>query len=189
MRKGLKFLLHMDAWATLAMGMLGPIYAIFVEEIGGDILDASWAYFAFMLTTGVVMFFVGRWEDKVKHKEKLITLGYALSALGALAYFFVNSQFDLVITQIIVGLSEAVLIPAYGAMYTEFIDRNKVASEWADWDAMRYSITAFAALLGGYIANNFGFRTLFLFMFIASIISVVSSRTLYVKKKDLRSFT
>ena len=58
MKKGLKFLVLSDAWATLALGMIGPIYAIFVEQIGGDILDASWAYFAFTMTTGVVNVFV-----------------------------------------------------------------------------------------------------------------------------------
>lgn len=55
MKRGLRFLLIADTWATLAIGMLGPIYAIFVEEIGGDLLDASWAYFAFMITSGILM--------------------------------------------------------------------------------------------------------------------------------------
>ena len=58
MKKGLKFLVLSDSWATLALGMIGPIYAIFVEQIGGDILDASWAYFAFTMTSGVVNVFV-----------------------------------------------------------------------------------------------------------------------------------
>lgn len=78
MKRGIKFLLLSDTWVTLALGMIGPIYAIFVEDIGGDILDASWAYFAFMITSGVVMYLISHWEDRVKHKEKLVTLGYCL---------------------------------------------------------------------------------------------------------------
>jgi len=53
MKRGLRFLLIADAWVNLALGMIGPIYAIFVEQIGGDILDASWAYFTYMLTAGI----------------------------------------------------------------------------------------------------------------------------------------
>lgn len=41
MKKGIKVLLISDAWINLAVGMIGPIYAIFVDEIGGGILDAS----------------------------------------------------------------------------------------------------------------------------------------------------
>ncbi len=65
MKRGLYFLLASDAWANLALGMLGPIYAIFVEQIGGDILDASWAYFAFTFTSGIMIYIVGRWEDYI----------------------------------------------------------------------------------------------------------------------------
>lgn len=71
MRNGLKILLLSDAWATLALGLVGPIYAIYVEEIGGNILNASWAYFSFMLTTGVVMFLISKWEDRVKNYDSL----------------------------------------------------------------------------------------------------------------------
>jgi len=41
MRNGLKILIIADAWANLALGMIGPIYAIFVGQIGGDILDVG----------------------------------------------------------------------------------------------------------------------------------------------------
>ena len=51
MRRGLKILLLADGTANLALGMIGPIYALFVEKIGGDILDAGWAYFAFMVSS------------------------------------------------------------------------------------------------------------------------------------------
>ena len=103
MKKGLKILLFADMWATLGLGMIGPIYAIFVQKIGGDLLDASWAYFAFMLTSGVVMYLIGHWEDRAKHKETLVTIGYVLATLGCLSYIFVNSQATLMVTLIFLG--------------------------------------------------------------------------------------
>ena len=71
MQNGLKILIVADAFANLALGMLGPIYAIFVGEIGGDILDVGWAYFTFTFTSGVVLYLISKWEDRVLHKEKL----------------------------------------------------------------------------------------------------------------------
>ena len=62
-QKGVKILLISDFFAALGVGMIGPIYAIFVEEIGGDILDASWAYFAFMTASGVALYIMGLIEN------------------------------------------------------------------------------------------------------------------------------
>lgn len=172
MKRTLRILLFADVWATLAVGMIGPIYAIFVQEIGGDVLDASWAYFAFMITSGVVMYLISHWEDHVKHKERLVLLGYGLSSLGLFSYIFVESQWHLIVTQCILGLAEAVLVPSYDALYSRSLTKNAEASEWGDWEAMRYLVTAVAALAGGYIADAFGFRILFIVMFAISLISL-----------------
>jgi len=173
---------------TLSLGMLGPIYAIFVQDIGGDILDASWAYFAFMITTGVILYLISKWEDKVKHKEKLITIGYSLTSLGVLSYVFVNNQTTLIITQIILGVAEAILLPAFDATYSSYLDKNEEASNWGAWESMWYIVTAFSCVIGGYIASSkLGFRGLFIIMFILSLFSVVTSLNMFKKKKYLNS--
>lgn len=43
MKKQIKILLFTDGLVLVAAAMLAPIYAIFVEKIGGDLLDASLA--------------------------------------------------------------------------------------------------------------------------------------------------
>jgi MFS family permease len=187
MKRGLKYLLLMDGWATLALGMLGPIYAIFVFQIGGDILDASWAYFAFLISSGIAMYLISHWEDKIKKKERLVTAGYVLMAIGCLSYFFVYNQTTLIITQIILGLSEAVLVPAYDALYSKYLDKGKEASEWGNWESMGYFVSAISVVVGGYIAYTLGFKTLFIVMFVIALVSVASSLTLYKKKKYLNS--
>ena len=92
MKRGIALLLFADGWFNLALGMLGPIYALFVENIGGDLLDASIAYFIFMFTTGVVMYLIGLWEDRHDHKEKFVIGGYFLTSLGILLYYFVENS-------------------------------------------------------------------------------------------------
>ena len=175
MKRGTKILLLADSMATLALGMIGPIYALFVEKIGGDILDAGWAYFAFMISSGVVMFLLSRWEDRFRHKSKLVVLGYSLTSLGCLSYIFVYNQMTLVLTQIILGLSVAVLNPSFDALYSRFVDHKKETSEWGAWESMGYLVTGIAAVVGGYFANSYGFRALFIFMFIVSLFGVAWS--------------
>lgn len=179
MKKGIKVLLMSDGWANLALGMIGPIYAIFVEDIGGDILDASWAYSTYMITAGVVMYLLSKWEDRIKHKEKFIIVGYSLTSVGCLLYFFVFNQLTLLITQAVLGLSMAILSPAFDAIYSHYVKAKEEASNWGLWEAMGYVVTAIAAIIGGYIADIFGFKTLFIVMFIISLFGVMHSLKLY----------
>jgi uncharacterized membrane protein len=62
MNRILKTLLFADSFSILALGMFGPIYAIFVERIGGYILDAGGAYAAFAIASGVFIFLISRRE-------------------------------------------------------------------------------------------------------------------------------
>ncbi|USN53849.1 MAG: MFS transporter [Candidatus Nomurabacteria bacterium] len=185
MKRGIKVLLISDAWINLALGMIGPIYAIFVEDIGGDLLDASWAYSVYMITAGVVMFLLGKWEDRAKHKEKFVVIGYALISLACFMYIFVNSQIMLLFTQAVLGLSLAVLSPSFDAIYSHFVKRKEEASNWGIWEAMSYVVTAIAAIIGGYVADGFGFRTLFIVMFVISLFGTSYSMHLYRGKKYL----
>jgi MFS family permease len=179
MKRGLQFLLFSEVWFGFSLGMLGPIYALFVEEIGGSLLDASWAFFAFTFTSGVVIYLISLWEDHIIHKEKLIVFGYFLTSVGVLSYYFVGTQSHLVLTQIVLGLAGAFLFPAYDALYTEYIDHHKEASQWGACESLYKITTAIAAVVGGYIAYLLGFKTLFLVMFVFSFMSVIISYKMY----------
>ncbi|EKE06880.1 MAG: hypothetical protein ACD_18C00249G0015 [uncultured bacterium] len=185
MKQGIKILLISDSWINLSLGMIGPIYAIFVEEIGGDILDASWAYSVYMITAGVVMYLLSKWEDRAKHKEKFVVLGYALTSIACLSYIFVYNQATLLFTQVLLGLSVAILSPAFDAIYSHYVKVKEEASNWGLWEALSFIVTGLAAVIGGYMANMFGFRTLFIVMFVISLFGALNSIRLYNKKKYL----
>ena len=68
----LKILLSTNALIFIASAMFGPIYALFVEGIGGDILDASLAGAIFALSAGTVTLLSGKYVDKVKEEVGVI---------------------------------------------------------------------------------------------------------------------
>ena len=175
MNRILKSLLALDGAFIFASGMLGPIYAIFVEHIGGDILDASGAMAAFSLSFAVIVFFISRWEDHVKHKKKLIFAGYGLMAVAFLFYYFVSNSFELLLVQTLLGVSGAIASPAYDGMYSKFLDKGKFASDWGMWETMNSAVLGVAAIVGGLIVVEFGFRTLFLAMFVMSLLGLAAS--------------
>ena len=179
MNRILKYLLVSEAFWMLSVGLFGPIYAIFVARVGGDVLEAAWAYAAFSLAAGFMIFFISRWEDHVKHKEKLVILGHAIGALGILGYLFVGSPVHLFIVQIILGIAEAIVAPAFDGIYSINLDRGRFASEWGMYDSMDYMVTGISAAAGGLIASILGFPVLFFIMFILSIASLVVSVRLF----------
>lgn len=179
MRNGLKILIAADAFGTLALGMIGPIYAIFVAQIGGDILDVGWAYFFFTFTSGVVLYLISRWENKVAHKEKLVVIGYLLNALGCFLYLFTDTQAMLLMVQVISGIGVAVVSPAFDTIYSHFVNSEKEASEWGAWEAMGYFVAALGAIAGSMIANRFGFDSLFIFMTVAALMGAIISFLLF----------
>lgn len=175
MKRGLRILLEASAFSTLAAGLFGPIYAIFVEDVGGDILDAGMAWFVFTMSTGLAIYLVGRWEDRLKHQENMVIFSYLVSAMGMFGYILVSNKFELLLVQLVLGISNAIGTPAYDALYSKYLDRGREASEWGLWEMTYYVITALGALFGAYIAELYGFKMLFAVMFCLALVAFLSS--------------
>ncbi len=182
MRSLLKLLLAADFFALLGMGMITPIYAIFVEQIGGDILDASGAWAIYAFVSGILMYIIGKWEDRRKHYARMLLAGYLLRSLAFLSYFFVQNTIQLFGVQIILGLSLAVTTPSYDALYSKNLGKGRYATEWALWESMNMIVAAIAALIGGVIAGYFGFKTLFAIMFVSGIVGALISSVIMSRK-------
>lgn len=148
----------------MAGAMLGPIYALFVEKVGGDLMDASIAGGLFALTAGLTTLGSGKYSDKIKEPKLIIVLGYAIMGAGFLLYTLVNSMMALFIVQVIIGLGEAIYAPAFDAVYSKHLDGHKSGTQWGAWESMNYFTTAIGAIIGGGIVTLFSFRVLFVIM-------------------------
>ena len=181
MNRALKILLAATAFSTLAAGMFAPLYAIFVEQIGGNLLDAGNAYAAFSIAAGLLIFFISRWENSIKHQENLVVIGYALASLGFLGLLFVKNPFELLLVQVLFGASAAVTNPAFDGLYSKFLDKGKFVLEWGLWESSYFIFTGIAAFSGALIATFYGFNGLFIAMFVLSLFATFIS--LYLKNK------
>jgi MFS family permease len=145
--------------------MFAPIQAVFVQEIGGDILDAALASSFFAIAAGFVVLVSGKFADKHRHKQKLVAFGYALTGMGFLMYLHVDSVYTLFAVQIWVGMSQAFTTPAFDALYTANLGSSKKqSSRWGLWEAGNYFSIALGGLVGGLTAKYAGFDALFILM-------------------------
>jgi MFS family permease len=148
----------------LGAGMFGPLFAVFVEDIGGSILDISWLYATYLIVTGVGIIFVGKFADKVGYAWLMIA-GYGLNALATFGYIFVTSATELFIIQVLLGLALALATPTWYALYDKFSGDDKSDGYiWGLSTGMGYAASGIALVAGGFIVERFSFDVLFLIM-------------------------
>ncbi len=162
-------------------GLLGPLFAIFAGEIGGDILDITWAWAIFLLVTGTLEIFIGRLADKIGH-ERLMIAGYALNAVFTFCYLFIDSVMGLFLVQAGLGVALALADPTWDALYAKHENPRKAGFLWGMQHGIETIITGISIIIGGLIITFFSFDVLFIIMgTIQTIGTVYQARILYVK--------
>ena len=172
MNKKEKILLYGANLWYLGEGMLGPLFAIFAERIGGSILDISWAWATYLIVTGLLIIFVGKISDRI-NKEKLMIAGYFLNALFTFSYLFVSSPKHLFIVQAGLGIATALGTPTWEALYAKYEDKRHAGFIWGLASGEAGIITGVAMIIGGLIVNYFSFNTLFITMGIIQVIGAI----------------
>lgn len=162
--KALRILLATNGLVLLSAAMIGPIYALFVEDVGGNLLYASLTGGVFAFAAGLTTLFAGKFADKHKRDEILVAIGYSIMGLGFFLYIFANSIWFLFAIEIILGFSEAFYSPSFDALFSRHITRKKAGREWGAWESMNYFSIALGAAIGGIIVNKFGFNVVFIIM-------------------------
>jgi len=173
MNKTISRLLIVDSFIMTAFGLLGPIYAIFVEKIGGNILDTGIAFAIYSITLGVFSYFIGKLGDRIKKDYHLLCIGLVITTAGFCGYLLVQNPMELMIVQFILGIGHAVYNPIFDSVFSAHLDTNKKSSEWADWESLNFIVTGVMSVLGAWLVFTFGFKTLFILMFLSSLFGLV----------------
>lgn len=169
--KPLKILLITNAAILISGAWLGPIYALFVKKIGGDLLDASFTYGIYALAAGITTYISGKYADKLKENELIVVFGYIIIGVSFISFIFVKTILSLFIIQVIMGFGEAIYSPAFDALYSKHLDGHASGREWGAWETMNYLTISVGAITGGILVTLFGFNIVFVFMGIVCLCS------------------
>lgn len=185
-----RFLIISDTVFMGAAGLLGPIFALFIEDyiVGGDESVAGLAAAIYLLTKSVLQIPVAHLIDKVRGEKDdfwLMVIFTFLTGLAPLLYLFIATPMELYIVQFVLGIFTAFTFPTYMALFTRHIDKAKEGTEWGIYFTLTDLTSATLAGLGGFIAAKMGFPTL---IFAVVIISVIGALLLlpirpYIKKR------
>ena len=175
-----------NLWA-FAQGLLGPLFAIFATSIGGDILDISGIYAAYLVVMGLATIFIGYWIGK-HNGLNLMVLGYFLASIATYGYILVDSSNDLIIVQILLGLSVAFTDPPWYSLYDKHSDDDgKDGEAWGNAAGWYSIMSGFAILVGGFIVQAYSFNLLFLLMGTTHLSAAILQ--LYIVNSEIRFTT
>jgi MFS family permease len=168
-----KLLLYGGNIWYLGEGMLGPLFAVFAERVGGDILDISWAWATYMIVTGVFMLIFGALADKWRDTARMMVAGYALNALCIFGYLLVTSPLQLLLVQVGLGIATAMATPTWNALYSRFEDKKHDGLTWGLAGGEAHVVVGIGMLVGGALAAYVSFDALFVVMGVIQTIATI----------------
>ena len=167
-----------------AFGLIGPIFAVFVtDQIAGDtVATVGFAATVNLLVRAALQLPIARYIDKHKGEKDdffLMVFGSFLISLVPFIYLFVETPVHLYLAQAILGIGGSFANPGWYAIFTRHIDKEKEGTEWSLENVSVALAAAGAAAIGGLLAENFGFQSLFLIVGILSLIGMIIQISLY----------
>ena len=160
----LKALLLISGLFMFAFAMFSPIYAIFVERVGGGIETAANSWAIFGLVAGVLTFITGKFENEMKDTELAIAWSQFVIGLGYVLLYFTQGVGMLYLVMIILGIGDALYWPAFHSTYSIHADGHKSTFQWGIYDGLAYFIPAIGSALGGWLVTQYGFGLIFIVM-------------------------
>src|SRR6185436_4915138 len=164
-------------------GLLGPLFAVFAQQVGGNVLDSAWAWGAYLIVMGAGVIVVGIVSDRTA-KLPILFAGYVLSTIFTFSYLVVDSTAMLLAVQAGIGIATALANPTYFALLAKHSPKESDGSLWGWADGRDKIATGLAVFAGGVVVSQFGFHTLFITMGILQLCATLYlARLFYVDAK------
>ena len=184
MTKTVKILLIASSLWYFGEGLFGPLFAVFTEKVGGDLLDITWAWSAYLIVTGLMYFFVGKSLQHSKYQEEVMVFGYALNTVFTFSYLMVNSVMSLFFVQVGLGIAESLSTPIWDSLFANDLEDKNNTALWGLATGHTHFVTGIAVAIGGLITYYISFHMLFIIMgVIQALATIIQAKLLYSKKQ------
>ncbi|MFC1630030.1 MFS transporter [Patescibacteria group bacterium] len=182
-----RILILSDFFLMAAWGLITPVLAIFVlDKIqGGDASVAGFAVGIYWFLKAIIQIPIGKYLDKTKGEKDdyyFVIFGMAITSLVPLAFIFVHLPWHIYFVQAVHAIGMAMVIPAWGGIFTRHIDKGKEAFTWGTESSSLSFGTGIAAFIGGVVVKLYGFLPLFIGM---SVLGIIATLLLFLIAKDL----
>jgi len=166
-------------------GLFGPLFAVYAEKVGGDLLDITWAWAIYSIALGLMYFGFGKILNRSRYKVRVMILGYALNTIFTFSYILVHHTWQLFIIQIGFALAESMSTPTWDALFAQNLEDPGDSFLWGIAGGQSHLLTGIAIAIGGLITYYISFNALFIIMgCIQLLATIMQTRILFIQKDD-----
>jgi MFS family permease len=175
-----------------AMNFVAPIFAVFAatKVAGGNVSIAATGFSVYLVARVVLELIIGELGNKYSNTRKihLILLGTLFITIGYIGFAFTAHVYQIYLFYAVKGVGMGIASPLKNTIFATHLDKNRESSEWGMYDAAVFLGMALSAAVGGFIAEVYGFKTVFLLAAAVNTLGIIpfafiSPRILPLKKE------
>ncbi|MDD5639488.1 MAG: MFS transporter [Candidatus Pacebacteria bacterium] len=178
----IKYLILADLAFYSGWGLVSPIFPLFIQQnistvgiTGESVIIASVAAGVYWITKSIFQYPIGYFLDSQKGDKDdyfFLVLGVVIASIIPLLYTQAQSAWHIYTLQFFYGISMAMNIAGWRALFTRSIDIGKEGSQWSLDDALLGIGQGVSGLLSGICVVFFGFNITFMIATLFGILSV-----------------
>lgn len=173
----IRHLIYSDITLFFSIGLLAPIFAIFVTQNiqGGSLevvgLAASTYWVARTITTVPLSRIMDRTKGE-KDEYYFMLFGSYVMTLIPFLYIYSSQPWHIYLLGFINGSAASMAVPGWRILFTNHLDRGSTGYEWSIEDVGVGIAIALSSYLGAFLAETFGFQALFVLITAVGVLGV-----------------
>jgi MFS family permease len=183
-KKYLYLIIAAYAASSFSQGIFTPVYAFFIQKIGGGIMETSWAIGVYSMVTGIGTILIHKTEWSERNRLTLLWVGWFFWLLSVAVYFIMTNIYLMYLSQVLGALGVAIEEPIFNAELSRQASSN-LSRGWALFGGMTEIFTGIAAIFGGIITKYYGFEVLIHSMIAIAFVSFVMIITYIYRNRHL----
>ncbi|WP_419876116.1 DHA2 family efflux MFS transporter permease subunit [Candidatus Pristimantibacillus sp. PTI5] len=158
--------------ASLSTTTINVALPIFMDDFHASLNTVQWMLSGFMMATGIIAPIIGFMGDKWSYK-RLYVFALAGFTLTSVLCTFAWSIESLIVFRILQGFFSGIIMPTTMTIIYQTIDKSRQAVAVSFWSVSAMLAPALGPTIGGWLAEIFGWKSLFLLNVPIGIIAVI----------------
>jgi len=175
-------------FTDLSSQMVFPLIPLFMTSVlGAGAYQVGIVEGAAETTASLLKVVSGYWSDKIKRRKPFVLFGYSLSSITKPLFTFANTWSFVLFVRVIERIGKGLRTAPRDAIVAESCTSETRGKAYGFHRAMDGLGSVFGALLAFFLFPILGYKNIFLFAFIPSVIAVITILFLKEKKTDISS--
>lgn len=156
--------------SLLGVGIVSPLLPLYAEAMGASGVLLGMIFSSFTITRAVVIPIIGPLSDR-RGRKLFLLIGFGGFTVATLGYLLATTPLHLIVTRAIQGATAGMMLPIARAFIGDLCPRGEEGKWQGIANAAFFGGFGFGPLIGGPIAEWYGYNTAFYVMGVICLVS------------------